>query len=215
MRSIALTAALLAALCTAHVARAGDDDPYNRPGGYVGLGASRSVNFFDGAIGDAYHGLPGAPSSSASDSWGLNFRGGYRFNKFIGTELEYEWMDRFRLRSGGFSLGRLSTQAATLNLKIVAPYGAWQPYGLVGAGAVWTTLASTTPGISPDLTSPSFAARFALGLDYYMTKNLYLNLGGEFLFDTTAITAPSVLSGAGKGRGLDYFSGQFGFGYRF
>jgi opacity protein-like surface antigen len=212
MRSLALTAAVLAALCTAHVARAADDDPYNRPGGYIGIGASRSVNFFDGAIGDAYH----LPPSSAEDTWGINARAGYRFNKFLATELEYEWMKNFRLRVQGFSIGRLQTQAATLNLRVVAPYGAWQPYALVGAGAIWTTLNSTTPGISPDLTTPSFAARFALGLDYYITKNLSLNLGGEFLFDTIAIEAPPELVGPNnKGRGHSYFSGQFGFGYRF
>jgi len=215
MRSLALTAALLAALCTAYVARAGDDDPYNRPGGYIGLDAARSVNFFDGAIGDAYHGLPTGPSSDASDTWGLSARAGYRFNKFISTELEYEWMRDFRLRTGGFSLGRLQTQVATLNLKVVAPYGAWQPYGLIGAGAIWPTLASTTPGISPDLTNPAFAARFALGLDYYLTKNWILNLGGEMVVDTVQITAPSDLTGHSTGRGLHYFTGQFGFGYRF
>ncbi|HXZ85748.1 MAG TPA: porin family protein [Myxococcota bacterium] len=210
MRSLAISAALLAALCTANVARAGDDDPYNRPGGYLAVGASRSIEQITNTLSDAYSPLP----AQVGDSWGANGRAGYRFNKFIATEVEYEWMKDFHMWVAHTDIGRLQIQTVTANLKVIAPYQAFQPYFLVGAGASFTTISSTTPGISPDIGNGTFSARFGAGLDYYLTKNISLNLGAEYVKGTAKVTAPGLL-GLGSGRGLDYLSAQFGLGYRF
>jgi opacity protein-like surface antigen len=215
MKYLALTAALLAAFWTANVARAGDDDPYNRPGGYIAVGASRSIELFTGTFENAY---PGLPPAQVGDTWGANARAGYRFNKFLATEVEYEWMNDFHLWVAHTSIGRIEQQTVTANLKVIAPYHAFQPYFLVGAGIAFATLDGGIPGFSPDVGNGTFAARFGAGIEYYLTKNLTLNLGTEVVVSTAKVTepgAPSIPNGGNSDRGLSYLAGQFGFGYRF
>jgi opacity protein-like surface antigen len=208
MKIIALTAAMLAALCTAHVARAADDDPYTRPGGYIAVGGSRSIEQMTDTFQSAYNPLP----AQVSDSWGANGRAGYRFNKYISTEIEYEWMKDFHIWVQHTAIGRASLQTVTGNLKVIAPYQMFQPYFLVGAGATWVALESTIPSASPDIANPSFSARFGAGIDFCVTPNVTLNLGAEFVKNTGKVTAPPPF---GNNRGLDYLSTQLGIGFRF
>ena len=212
MRYLALTAALLAALSTAHVARADDnDDPYDRPGGYIGIGGSRSLEQMTNTIGDAYNPL----NAQVGDSWGLNARAGYRFNRFIATEVEYEWMKDFHMWVDHQAIGRAQLQTVTANLKVVAPYRTLQPYFLAGFGASFVTLDSTSPFVSPGIANGTFSARFGAGLDWYLSKNFLLNIGTEFVKNTAKVTPPPGFGLTGTGHGLDYLSFQAGFGYRF
>jgi len=211
MKFLALSAALLVASFSAQIARAADDDPYNRTGAYVGVGASRSVNFFDGTLDDAFSPLSSLKSSTVGDTWGANARAGYRFHKFLALEGEYEWMKSFNMSVAGVDIGHMQTQVATLNLKVIAPFGAFQPYVLAGAGIIFTTLDKSF-ALPFDVGNGQFASRFGAGLDYWVTPNLSLNLGGEVVVNNVKVTGPPGFS---SGRGVDYFSGQFGFGYRF
>jgi opacity protein-like surface antigen len=211
MKYLAISAALLVASFSAQTVRAADDDPYNRPGMYVGVGASRSVNFFDGTLGDAFAPLYVLQPSHAGDTWGANARAGYRINKFLAVEAEYEWMKDFTLRAGGIDFGSLQTQVATANLKVIVPWGQFQPYVLAGAGAIFTTLDKSFP-VQWDIANGVFTSRFGAGLDYWVTENMSLNLGGEVVVNNAKVTGPPGLS---SGRGLDYFSAQFGVGFRF
>ena len=60
------------------------------------VGASRAMNVFENTLDSA---TPG--NVDVSDTWGLNARGGYRFARWFSTELEYEFLDRFGIRSNG------------------------------------------------------------------------------------------------------------------
>jgi outer membrane protein W len=208
---------LLVAALGPQTARAGDDDPNNRLGGYMGVDASRGVGLFAGSVKDAF----GSSDSSVGDSWGASARAGYRFHKYLAAEVEYEWMRDFGMNvenaptvpnsSGGVNIGKVQEQTVTANLKVIAPYGKFQPYFLAGMGAIFVTV-NKSDNINYNITNGAFAARFGLGLDYWVTQNLSLNLGAETVVSSAKVSVPGL---SGTGRGVDYFSGQFGFGYRF
>ncbi len=207
MKYFAISAVLLVSTLAAHVARADDDkfDPY----GYVTIGASRSTGLFEGTLDDAFTPL----SSEVSGSWGANAHAGYRFNKYLAGEVEYEWNRDFGFREAGIDLGKIQTQVATANLKVIAPFGAFQPYFLVGAGALFTTVDKAF-NLQYDVANGVFTMKFGAGLDYWLTKNISSSLGAEVVVNNAKITGPGVAGGNG-GEGIDYLAGQFGFGYRF
>ena len=217
MKFLAISATLLVTAFAAHTVRAGDDDPYNRPGAYMGVDASRGVALFAGSVKDAF----ASSDAIAHDSWGANARGGYRFSKFLAAELEYEWMRDFGMTvenaptvpnsSGGVNIGKVQEQTVTANLKVIAPFGQFQPYFLAGMGAIFVTV-NKSDNINYNITNGAFAGRFGAGLDYWVTQNLSLNLGAEVVVSSAKVSVPGI---SGSGRGVDYLSGQFGFGYRF
>ena len=204
MKYFAISAVLIVSTLTAHVARADDDkfDPY----GYLTIGASRSAGLFDGTVGDAFSPLSG----QVSGSWGANAHAGYRFNKYLAGEVEYEWNRDFGLRAGGVDIGKIQTQVATANLKVIAPFGAFQPYFLVGAGALFTTTDKSF-NLQWDVANGVFTMKFGAGLDYWLTPNMSLSLGAEVVTNSAKITG---ITGNG-GEGIDYLTGQFGFGFKF
>src|SRR5262245_3989583 len=136
MKYLAISALLLVSTIGAQTVRADDNDPYNRSGGYIDIGATRSVALFENSIEDAFEPL----SAHVGDSWGAHAEAGYRFNKYLATEVEYEWIKGFHTGAGGVALAEIQTQTVTANLKVIAPYRAFQPYFLVGAGAIFASL---------------------------------------------------------------------------
>jgi outer membrane protein W len=212
MRYLAIASLLLVSTFAARTVRADDNDPYTRKGGYLGIGATYGVEEMEGTFKDAFP----TKDADVSNTWGAHATAGYRFGKFISTEVEYEWMKGFNVRDGGVAMSRVQTQVATLNLKVHAPFGQWQPYFLVGAGAIWPTQTNQQPLEKQFLshlgmTNPSFAARFGAGLDYYLTPSFYLNVGTDVVFNTVQVSGV----GGSNGRGLNYLATQAGFGFRF
>lgn len=206
MKYFAISAVLLMTTLAAHTARADDFEPF----GYLTVGASRSSSLFEGTLDDALEG-PGAPSNShVGDSWGANVHAGYRFHKYLAAEVEYEWMKNFSIRNNGVKIADLMTQVATANLKVVAPYGAFEPYFLAGFGVMFTSLdkAAFSNG---DVDNGAFAMKFGVGVDYWVTKNMSLSLGAEICPNSVNVTGPT----GSHGEGIDYLSGQFGVGFRF
>ena len=203
MKYFAISAVLIVSTLAANAARADDKfEPY----GYVTIGASRSAALFEDSLDDAFTPL----KSHVSDSWGANAHAGYRFHKFLAGEVEYEWMQHFQFREAGINFGKIQTHVATANLKVIAPFGAFQPYFLVGAGAIFTQVNKAFP-IRYDVATGVFTMKFGAGLDYWLSQNLSLSLGAEVVTNEAKITG----TGGSGGRGIDYLTGQFGFGYRF
>jgi Outer membrane protein beta-barrel domain len=207
MRYVAIASLFLVSTLAALTVRADDsNDPYIRKGGYVGVGGTYGLQLMENSFDDTFNPV----DADTSNSWGAHVTAGYRFSKWISTEVEYEWMNNFNTQVGGVALVSLEMQTATMNLKITAPYRQLQPYFLVGAGASWVT-ADKHFFFPLDFSTPSFTARFGVGLDYYFTPSFYMNAGTDVLVNTARISTP----GGGNGRGLDYLAFQFGFGYRF
>jgi opacity protein-like surface antigen len=204
-----LSLLFLVSTIAAGAARAGDDE-YSKNGAYFGIGASYGVPLFEPTLDNAFNGA--GLDEKVSNAWGLNARAGYRFHKYLAGEVEYEWLQHFGMRVGGAGLGSVRLQTITANLKAIAPYGHWQPYVLAGFGA---TLAkySETSGSPLNVAPTSYSTRFGLGVDYYLTENIALNLGSEFVVNTAKIS--NDINGDETSRGLDYYSAQAGLVFKF
>lgn len=203
MKYFAISAVLLVSALAAQVTRA--DDQF-KPFGYVTIGASRSAALFDGTIQDAFTPLSG----QIGDTWGANAHAGYRFHKYLAAEVEYEWMKNFQMRAGGVDIGKVQTQVATANLKVVAPYGDFEPYFLAGAGMIFTTVDKSF-ALNYDVDNGAFTARFGAGVDWWLSPNFSLSLGAEVVTNSVKVNGPF----GGAGEGIDYLAGQFGFGWKF
>ncbi|MHB8421174.1 MAG: outer membrane beta-barrel protein [Leptospirales bacterium] len=76
--------------------------------------------------------------------------------------------------------------------------GAWSPYATVGLGANINMFSSSEPGLSISPTD-TFAMRFAIGEDYFMTSHLALNAELSWLMNTgmwTETTPGGATSGS-------------------
>jgi len=100
---------------------------------------------------------------------GYNLRLGYRFHPNIAVEAMAENAVGFDLKGFG---GEISTWTTTVNGKFFALTGQFQPYGLLGIGAM--QLKDKTPG--PSLNDFDLALRYGAGIDTYITENLVFNM---------------------------------------
>jgi opacity protein-like surface antigen len=121
-------------------------------------------------------------------------------------------MKDFNMRINGVDIGSIQTQVVTANLKVVAPFGAFEPYFLAGAGAMFVTQDKDL-ALDWDVGNGQFTMKFGAGMDYWLTKNMSLSLGAEVVTNSVKVTFAG--NPAGDGEGISYVAGQFGFGFRF
>jgi opacity protein-like surface antigen len=181
----------LVLLTLAPAARAQDD--FGRIGPYLGLAGSLGVyTKEDDLVGDA---------GDIDPSIGLNARAGYRFHPHIALEGQFEWLSGADADVGGLgNIGELESWTATLNVKPYLLTGRVQPFLLVGVGAMQATL---DPNFGSEQDETDFAARFGLGTDIYITRNLYAALDVSYVLPADDL------------EDFDYFSFGWGLGFRF
>ena len=190
-----------------HAARA-DDPDFGRSGPYIGVGASRTANLVEAFL----DGTPILENIDVSNSWGVNTRLGYRLTSWFSLEAEYEWLDRMNASLGGVNVGSLQMQSATANLRLIAPLGRFQPYFLLGAGAIFLNV--DTPFNTLQVDHSAFAGRVGLGLDVYLTENVLLNVGAEGLLSPAEVKL-NTGSGSVSENGIGTVTFQAGLGFRF
>ena len=206
MRHFVFVSVLVGVALAASVSRAADEE-FLRRGAYVGIGASRGLNFFDDAFQDAFR----SNAVEVNDTWGLNARAGYRFTKWFALEGEYEWLDRFQAGVGTFDIAEVTTHTVTVNVRFVAPIGRIQPYFLMGFGGTFFDVHNQSFfGVDTDDAVP--CGRIGAGFDFYVTRNLLLNLGAEGVLNDAKVQSHFI---GDSGHGLEYVALQFGLGYRF
>ena len=194
---------LVVSTIAAPAARAADEF---KPFTYVSVGASRSLQLFEERSTTL---APPGTSAHVGNTWGANAHAGYRFNKYLAAEVEYEWTNDFHMRVGGVAIGQLQTQVATANLKVVAPFGAIEPYFTVGFGALWTTI-SSKPGFAQyDVANGVFTGR-STRARLVADAEPGAEPGRAVVVNNAKVTGP-----ISSNEGIDYLTGQFGFGYRF
>jgi outer membrane protein W len=93
------------------------------------------------------------------------------------------------------------------------PAGRFQPYFLVGMGLLVPDIESKS-FINFDSGSPAPAGRLGLGVDFYATPNVVLNLGFESVVNGVKVKT-HTFGVEDDSHGLDYVALQFGLGYRF
>ena len=195
-------------LLAARDARADGEPDFGRPGAYVGAGASYSANLVEAFL----DGTPILQDIDVNNAWGVNARLGYRFASWLALEGEYEWLDQMNASLYGAHVGSLGFQAATANLKFIVPLWRFQPYFLLGAGALFSKV--DTPFDQIQVDHSAFAGRIGLGLDVYLTENLYLNAAAESILSPAEVRLNT--GGINESEhGLGYVTFQAGLGFRF
>ena len=207
-----------------------DDDPYDRPGLYLGLSGVYSHNLFDQEIEDFLSDeLAQDIRVDVDDSKGINARLGYRALSWFAAELQYEWIDSYEVEGsvvlGGSPVGGklydIGGHTLTLNTKWIVPFWRIQPYLLLGAGYSFYDvdrgpLAGAVEAFDNDIEisdggQSGFAGRGGLGLDIYLSRNIVLSTEATALLTTDDFDAPDE----GAIDNLYYLSVSAGLQYRF
>ena len=121
---------------------------------------------------------------------GLDFRGGYRFGRWISAEAEFEWIH---------IASDTSVYTATVGAKF--HFLRW------GNGEF---VANCSAGLMTENRNTAvFVARFGGGFDLHMTSNLSLDFGATYVMPSGDLTEFR------DGGDSDYISGGIGLSYRF
>jgi opacity protein-like surface antigen len=185
MRLRFLTGVALALAVALTTPAQAEENDFNRPGAYVGLGGVYSVSAFQGSLKDLF-----------GNSMGFQARGGYRFDEIFAIEGLYEYIDDFGL-DRGLGRGSIWTNHASVNGKLILPLDRFQPYLSGGIGFL-NANASPRGG-----DKWAFTGRFSGGTDVAITEHVALFLDAAYL----------VPAGGGIASDLQYFS--FGWGAKY
>ena len=214
-----------------------NDDPFDRPGLYVGVGGSFQYNVLGDEIEDAIRdelssGDVAIGSLDLDESFGVNVTLGYRLASFFALELEYEWIAPYDIgASGQFDVPPVVRASGTLysieghtltaNTRWILPIWRIQPYFLLGGGFALSDvdrgnlyddfeallLAEGVDIDEGDTLVP--AGRLGVGFDWYLTKHLVLNTEAGIV--ATTLKQPDI----DDIEDLNYLSFQAGLQYRF
>lgn len=165
--------------------------PAAEKGPYFGIGGTFAKQDFD--TGDLDKALAGSGlSADFGDTWGLNVRAGYKFNRYIAAELAFDYLPGFdwdvATRVGGTPVaGKLSVDvmAWTLSAKI-SPFDLQKikPYVIVGGGIMHASADATVsiPGASASSSDDEtdICGKIGLGVDYFVTDKVAIGLEGAY-----------------------------------
>jgi opacity protein-like surface antigen len=191
-----------------------DKDDFARRGWLVGVAGSYAIETFqDDAESDFQKVLGPEVNLSVDDSFGFNGQVGYRCHRRFSAEVEVEWLDGFDAdltQPGVDQLAnvRFEPVVVTTNVKGFILTGRYQPFLLLGAGAMTADIKLQDPvglaftGLNSE-TENAFALRFGGGIDLYATENVVLNVGVDYVLPF------------GNLDDLDYITIGWGVQYRF
>jgi opacity protein-like surface antigen len=198
-RSSFVSALIGACVLVAQPAFSEDTDVYSRTGLY--LGAS--------ILGSSYLTITDQLSKTLGDdlesdpTLGFDIYAGYRVHRFVALEAEFEMLPSSDIdldREG--TLAELETITGTLNAKIFAPLGRFQPFIKAGVG-VANVDQKPAQEIEVKNSGTDVIGRFGGGADFYITKNVVAHFMVEY-------TLPG-----GHLDNYDYISYGTGLQYRF
>ncbi|HEY8517008.1 MAG TPA: outer membrane beta-barrel protein [Candidatus Binatia bacterium] len=168
------------------------DDPFNRPGPYVGLGASWMVEGFQDRT----------ASGDFGNSWGGNARFGYRLHEIFGLEGIYEYGDDFGAHQVVPEGARIRTHSFSVNGKLIVPVGRFNPYLMGGVGFLNADADRSISSRSNwDADGTSFMGRFGGGVDLWATENIALYVDAAY---TIPVDEVSDLNHFSLGWGAKY-----------
>ncbi len=171
-----------------------DDDPFDRPGFYYGVSGVYQRNVFENRLEDVLRDeLEGTgfetSSLSIDDSGGVTGLVGYRAASFFAIELQYEWIDEYKVEGkqvpgfGTVELYEIESHTITANTKWFIPFWRIQPYLLVGGGYSFYDIDRAPGGTALSLqgididdgNQGDWAVRAGGGIDWYLTEWLVFN----------------------------------------
>ncbi|MCR9094381.1 MAG: porin family protein [bacterium] len=149
------------------------------PGFYLGvraMGATYTV-----AENELEDELGGFVEVDIDDVAGFDAVLGYRAGDHVAVEAQFDYLDSAEIAVEGFFFGNpvaeLDSITATVNAKLYAATGRFQPYALFGVGVMRTELTATS--VNDDATGP--VIRFGGGAEFFVTRNIAIDLGVDYL----------------------------------
>jgi opacity protein-like surface antigen len=187
-----LACLLLLSPLTALTALADQDESpdYSRTGFYVGGGLTYATDLYEDEIQDQV-----GFAVDIDDTFGANARAGARFFRFVGVELQYEWLDSYDIKipnAGGKA--KVDTQTATINLKLYLPIKRFQPYLLGGIGFQRYELDGNFFNGTVQFKQDEYemAGRLGVGIDLYFTENVVFFFEGSAVLSDAEIKIPTI-----------------------
>lgn len=181
-------AALLLAGCVSMTTQALalplENEDLDRPRFYLGIDALvgiENINVGNQPVG------PGGSNVGvdvSDQNWGGGMRAGYRFHPHLAAELQGQYNGLYEVKGqtvGHPSLGSVEIVTGTANLKVFALTGPIQPYALGGVGIMWADTEDRVSGTRLPLGDVEFAGRGGLGVDFYLSPMLAVNLEGTYV----------------------------------
>lgn len=162
-------------------------------------------------------------NTALDNSFGLNIRGGYRFNRWVSVEGQFEWIHGYTEKNPFSDAPNARAQgiAYSANARVYALEGRIQPYGLAGFGGLssWlTNVDCAAVGLRPGCTDTynSVIGRFGGGVDGYLTKHIALTAEFTYVVASEA-SAYNSWWGSVTDSNIDpnYMSFSWGLMYRF
>ena len=205
-RRLALPVIVCALLVGANARALEPGEDHARSGWYVGLGAVYAFEDFDGDA--AQLALPDPPYAARfeprfDDSAGIHLLGGYRVTPHFALELGYEWLEGFDAKAAEPDL-EVDSHLITLDAKLFALTGRVQPFARAGVGVHLANIEIVDGDFrKPWEESSGFAARFGIGVDYYLTRHWVVGVEGRYVLST------------GDTKHFDYGGLMLGAQYRF
>ncbi len=179
-----------------------DQEPdYARSGWYGGVGGIFAISNYSVTTNDLGV-APPEPAGTDPDfgnTFGVDARVGYRAWDHWAFELDYQWQAGFDSQKGSIHPDlEIDTHLLSLNTKLFALTGRWQPYALLGA----SFLVVNTEIVDDDFKKPwdidyLFAARFGAGVDFYIDEHWALNLEGTYVLPAGELDADMASVGLG------------------
>ena len=191
-----------------------EEEEFARQGWMVGVAGSYAIETLADDLEDDIPTrltiLGDSTDLDVDDSLGVNGRVGYRCHRRFSTELEVEWLDRFKADVMVSGVGKVATVdlepvVITVNMKGYLLTGRYQPFLLFGAGIMTAeaTLRDTVGmGINESERETDFVTRFGGGIDLYATKHVVVSLEAEYVLPFDNLDE------------ADYISIGWGFQYR-
>ena len=185
MKKGLLAAALLAG-CISMTAQAFalplENEDLDRPRFYLGIDALVGIEDLD--VGNQPVGGSSVNVDITDQNWGGGMRAGYRFHPHLAAELQGQYNGLYEVRGntvGRPNLGSVEIITSTANLKAYALRGPIQPYALGGVGIMWADTEDRVSGTKLPLGDVEFAGRGGLGVDFYLSPMLAVNLEGSYV----------------------------------
>ncbi len=183
-----------------------EDESYTRKGWIFGFGGTYGIESFDDAGQSVNRDSLEPPSVeySTDDSFGIKGGGGYRCHEYMSTEVGFEYFfgdgfdGEFKQNGfGEFADVDVNPLVITIDNRVYAPFGRFQPFGLLGTGVMLAeTKIQDDDRVDPievdDDDEPikrplsgqkdaSFTMRFGGGIDIYATQNVMVRAEGSYV----------------------------------
>jgi opacity protein-like surface antigen len=182
---------IVSMILTLAIAAAAQDSEFARPGPYLGIGMTAALyTELEDEIEETALALGYIVTADVERSFGFNVHAGYRTNRWVAAELEYEFLSAAHAEIDGVSptgvkiddleFAEVRTWAFTGNLKVFPLHGRFQPFLLAGVGAVNQRVRDSVD-LGLEERDTVAAGRFGVGFDVYETEFVALSIDATYL----------------------------------